>query len=134
SLEGTTKVATMATSKRERQKVARREKLERMQRYDKRRKNLRRSVIVTIIAVLVIGTGALLFAGGKSPATTTTTSTTTTSSSSTTSSTTASTPTTLPAAGQVTQAQANAIAVAAGCPASTAARVNTLTWSKSPAM
>ena len=123
----------MATSKRERQKAARREKLERMQRYDKRRKTLRRSVIVTIIAVLVIGTGALLFSGAKSP-TTTTTSTTTASSSSTTNSTTTSTSTTQPVAGQVTQAQANAIAVAAGCPASTSTRVNTLTWSKAPAM
>ncbi len=123
----------MATSKRERQKAARREKLERMQRYDKRRKTLRRSVIVTIIAVLVIGTGALLFSGAKSP-TTTTTSTTTASSSSTTSSTTTSTSTTQPVAGQVTQAQANAIAVAAGCPASTSTRVNTLTFTKAPAM
>jgi peptidylprolyl isomerase len=74
----------MATSKRERQKAARREKLERMQRYDKRRKNIRRAVIVAIIAVLVIGTGALLFSGAKSPTTTTTTSSTTTSISTTT--------------------------------------------------
>jgi peptidylprolyl isomerase len=72
----------MATSKRERQKAARREKLERMQRYDKRRKNIRRVVIVVVIAVLVIGTGALLFSGKKSP-TTTTTSLTTTSTSTT---------------------------------------------------
>jgi cyclophilin family peptidyl-prolyl cis-trans isomerase len=122
----------MATSKRERQKAARREKLERMQRYDKRRKTLRRSVIVGIIAVLVIGTGALLFAGGKSPATTTTTTTTTSTTS--TSSTTTSTTTTVPVAGQITQAKANALAVAAGCPTSTATRVNTLTFSKAPAM
>jgi cyclophilin family peptidyl-prolyl cis-trans isomerase len=121
----------MATSKRERQKAARREKLERMQRYDKRRKTLRRSVIVGIIAVLVIGTGALLFSGGKTPAKTTTTTTGATTS---TSSTTTSTTTTVPVAGQITQAKANAVAVAAGCPASTAARVNTLTWTKAPAM
>jgi cyclophilin family peptidyl-prolyl cis-trans isomerase len=106
-----------------------------MQRYDKRRKTLRRSVIVGVIAVLVVGTGALLFAGGKSPATTTTTTTTTTTGSTTsTSSTTTSTTTTVPVAGQITQALANARAVAAGCPASTAARVNTLTWSKAPAI
>lgn len=72
----------MATSKRERQKAARREKLERQQRADKRRKNIRRGVIVAIIAVLVIGTGAFLFSGGKSPSTTTTSTTTTTSASS----------------------------------------------------
>jgi peptidylprolyl isomerase len=63
----------MATSKRERQKAARREKLERMQRHAQRRKNIRRGVIVGVVAVLVIGIGAALFSGGKSPATTTTT-------------------------------------------------------------
>jgi peptidylprolyl isomerase len=63
----------MATSKRERQKAARREKLERMQRHARRRKNIRRGVIVAIIAALVIGISAALFSGGKSPATTTTT-------------------------------------------------------------
>jgi hypothetical protein len=63
----------MATSKRERQKAARREKLERMQRHAQRRKNIRRGVIVAVIAALVIGISAALFSGGKSPATTTTT-------------------------------------------------------------
>jgi len=97
----------MATSKRERQKAGRREKLERQQRHQKRRKNLRRSLIVAVIAILVFGTGALLFVG--KPTTTTTT---------------IATP----------QVQANAKAVAAGCPASTSTRVNTLTWTKAPAM
>jgi peptidylprolyl isomerase len=63
----------MATSKRERQKAARREKLERMQRHAQRRKNIRRGVIVAIVAALVIGIGAALFSGNKSPSTTTTT-------------------------------------------------------------
>src|SRR3984957_4953480 len=63
----------MATSKRERQKAARREKLERMQRHARRRKNIRRGVIVAVIAALVIGISAPLFSGGKAPATTTTT-------------------------------------------------------------
>jgi cyclophilin family peptidyl-prolyl cis-trans isomerase len=115
----------MATSKRERQKAARREKLERQQRYDRRRKNIRRGVIAVIVAVLVVGTGALLFSGGKSTTTTTTTSKTTTTTAPTT------TTTTQPA---VSQSAANAKAVAAGCPASTAARVNTLTWKSAPAM
>lgn len=118
----------MATSKRERQKAARREKLERMERYEKRRKNIRRGVIVAVIAVLVVGTGAFLFSGGKTPTTTTTT--TTTASSTTTTSTTTSTL----AGSQVTQAQSNAKAVAYGCPASTATRVNTMTWAKAPAL
>jgi len=61
----------MATTKRERQKAARRIKMEAMQRRAKRRQNTRRGIIVAIVAVLVLGTGALLFAG-KSPTTTTT--------------------------------------------------------------
>lgn len=97
-----------------------------MQRFDKRRKTIRRSVIVGVIAVLVIGTGALLFSGAKSPATTTTTAISSTTSTITT--------TTLPATNQISQVRANAIAVAAGCPASTSTRVNTFAWSKTPAM
>jgi peptidylprolyl isomerase len=62
----------MATTKRERQKAARRLKMEAMQRRAKRRQNTRRGIIVAVVAVLVLGTGALLFAG-KSPTTTTTT-------------------------------------------------------------
>lgn len=68
----------MATTKRERQKAARREKMERLQREAKRRRTMRRSVIVAIIAVVVIGSAALLFSGGGTTATTTTSSTTTT--------------------------------------------------------
>jgi peptidylprolyl isomerase len=64
----------MATTKRERQKAARRIKMEEMERRAKRRQNTRRGIIVAIVAILVLGTGALLFAG-KSPTTTTTTST-----------------------------------------------------------
>jgi cyclophilin family peptidyl-prolyl cis-trans isomerase len=102
----------MATTKRERQKAARRQKMEQMEREAKRRKNLRRAVIVAIAAVLVIGSAALLFSGKS---TTTTTTTTATSAS-------------------TAQAKVNAIAVGAGCPASTSARVNTLTWKTPPAM
>jgi hypothetical protein len=64
----------MATTKRERQKAARRIKMEAMQRRAKRRQNVRRGVIVGIVAIVVLGTGALLFAG-KTTTTTTTTST-----------------------------------------------------------
>ncbi len=119
----------MATSKRERQKAARRDKLERMQREAKRRQNMRRIIIVAIVAVVVLISGALLFTGGGTPTTTTTTSTTTT-----TAPTTTTTAKSGVAAGGITQAKANAIAVAAGCPASTSARVNTLSWPKAPAM
>ena len=117
----------MATSKRERQKAARREKLEQMQRTAKRRQNTRRLVIIAIVGVLVLGTGALLFSTTKTP--------TTTSTVASTSSTTSSTTTTIaPAVARKAQNKADALAVASGCPASTSARANTLTWSKAPAM
>jgi cyclophilin family peptidyl-prolyl cis-trans isomerase len=117
----------MATSKRERQKAARREKLERQQRHQQRRKNVRRGVIVAVVAALVIGIGAFLFSGGKSTTTTTTT----------TAAATGTTTTTI--AGQTTadlaaQSASNAKAVAYGCPASTSTRVNTLTWKTAPPM
>jgi cyclophilin family peptidyl-prolyl cis-trans isomerase len=115
----------MATSKRERQKAARREKLERQERYEKRRKNIRRGIIVAIIAVLVVGTGAFLFSGGKKTPTTTTTTAVAAATTTTTS---------LPAKYSITQAQSNAKAVAYGCPKSTATRVNTLSWKTAPPM
>ena len=68
----------MATTKRERQKAARRDKMERLQRESKRRQTLRRWVIITIVGAMVLGTGAALFSGGSSTTTTTIPSTTTT--------------------------------------------------------
>ncbi len=88
---------------------------------------MRRGVIVGIIAVVVVGSGALLFTGGKPKAAAPTTTTTTTAATTTTT-------TAKPAGYSITQAQANAKAVAAGCPASTSTRVNTKTWPKAPAM
>jgi cyclophilin family peptidyl-prolyl cis-trans isomerase len=112
----------MATSKRERQKAARREKLERQERYNRRRRNTRRGIIVAIIAALVVGTGAFLFSGGKGTTTTTTAAAATTTTTST-----------LPEY-SISQAQSNAAAVAYGCPKSTATRVNTFTWKTAPAV
>jgi peptidylprolyl isomerase len=68
----------MATTKRERQKAARRLKVEAMQKRAKRRQNTRRGIIVAIVAVLVLGTGALLFTSKTTPTTTTTAAPTTT--------------------------------------------------------
>jgi peptidylprolyl isomerase len=82
----------MATTKRERQKAARRQKLEQMERANKRRKTIRRTVIVAVVAVVVVGSAALLFSGKKTPSATTTTTTT----QSTTTTTVATTTTTLP--------------------------------------
>jgi cyclophilin family peptidyl-prolyl cis-trans isomerase len=121
----------MATSKRERQKAARRIKIEQMQRQAKRRQNIRRGIIFGIVAVLVLGAGTLLFSSNS----TTTTTTTSTSTTSVTTTTVATTPTTIAKAKAVAlQAAANAKAVAAGCPASTSTRVNNLSWSKAPAV
>lgn len=121
----------MATSKRERQKAARRVKIEQMQRQAKRRQNIRRGIIFAIVAVLILGAGTLLFSSNNTPTTTTTTTSTT----AVTTTTTATTSTTISKSeAAVLQAHANALAVAAGCPASTATRVNNLSWSKAPAM
>lgn len=117
----------MATTKRQRQKAARREKIERENREAKRNQLLRRSVISIVVVVLVLGSGYLIF----KPSSTTTTTTTTSAPVTTTSSVTTTTGAAAPA---LTQAQADAKAVAAGCPSSTAIRVNNLTWSHAPAM
>lgn len=100
--------------------------MEQMQKVAKRRQGTRRLVIAGIVAVLVLGTGTLLFAGGKPSPTTTTTAATVT---------TPTTTTTISSAKVASeQKQADAAAVAAGCPSSTATRVNTLTWKTAPAM
>jgi cyclophilin family peptidyl-prolyl cis-trans isomerase len=119
----------MTSSKRERQKAGRRERLELMQRQERKRKTVRRGVIVAIIAVLVVGTGAFLFSGKNTPSTTTTTSTTQDATT-----TTAAPYTTATVQDVHEQTASNAKAVAYGCPASTKTHVNKLTWAKAPAM
>lgn len=127
------KVASMATTKRQRQKAARQQKIARENREAKRRQALRRSVISVVVVVLVLGSGYLIFKPG--PTTTTTMATTTTTSALVTTTTTANSSTTTTSnVPVVTQAQADARATAAGCPSSTAIRVNNLTWSHAPAM
>ena len=86
----------------------------------KRDRTLKRVGIAVVAGVIVIGTVALLSGGGKKSSSTTTT----TASGATTSTTVATT-----AADRAAQKTADAAAVAAGCPASTSARVNTKTWS-----
>ena len=115
----------MPNDKRARQKAARREKLEAQRRAQKRQSNIRRGVIIFLVAAIVIVSVALLAnSGGKKSATTSTTSTTTPASTTT---------TTMPT-GALNQTQANALAVAAGCPASPTTPVNNLTWSSAPKM
>ena len=62
----------MATAKRERQKAARRQKIEAQQRAAKRRKTIQRSSIVVVVAIVIIVSAALLFRGRSTPTTTTT--------------------------------------------------------------
>ena len=63
----------MATAKRERQKAARRQKIEQMQREAKRLRTIRRSVIVGVVAIAIVISAAYLFSGSSTPTTTTTT-------------------------------------------------------------
>ncbi len=62
----------MATAKRERQKAARRQKIETQQRAAKRRKTIQRTSIVVVVAIAIIVSAALLFRGKSTPTTTTT--------------------------------------------------------------
>lgn len=113
----------MATEKRERQRAAREQRLAQEAKQAKRKKQIRQGAIVAVVAVVVVGSLYLFtHKSSSNSANTTTTSaavTTTTSSNAT---------------DAAAQATANKIAVAAGCPASPTARVNTLSWSSAPAM
>ncbi|HMD46182.1 MAG TPA: peptidylprolyl isomerase [Acidimicrobiales bacterium] len=134
----------MPTEKRARQKAARQAKLDAERKRDRNRTLLRRGAIIAGVAVVVAGSAYLITRSSgntakASTASTTTTAkgaaTTTTAKGATTTTSTPTTPTTTATnASATTQAGANAIAVAAHCPASTKARVNHLTWSSAPAM
>ena len=124
----------MTTPKRERQKAGRQQRLEQVQRETKRRRALRRAAIIGAVALLVIISAAWLFTGSSTPHAVKNASASTTLPTSSTTAPGATTTRTPSPTGGPTQAQANALAVRAGCPASTSARVNTLTWTKAPAM
>ncbi|HEY5304803.1 MAG TPA: FKBP-type peptidyl-prolyl cis-trans isomerase [Acidimicrobiales bacterium] len=51
----------MATTKRQRQKEARRQKMEALEKQSKRRQNLRRGIIALVVAVVIVGSAALFF-------------------------------------------------------------------------
>lgn len=104
----------MPSEKRARQRAARDAKRLAQAKAARRRTLVRNSVIVAVIAALVIVSVVLVTNRSKSPSTTTTT--------------------TAANGVQAEQKAANQKAVAAGCPESTKARVNTLSWSSPPAM
>ncbi|HLG67836.1 MAG TPA: peptidylprolyl isomerase [Acidimicrobiales bacterium] len=96
----------MPSEKRARQKAARRAKLAAQARARRRRRLLRSGTIVAVVAAFVIGTVYLLTRGSSGN----------------------------PSSPASRQAAADRIAVAAGCPASTKARVNTQHYAAAPPM
>ena len=111
----------MPSDKRARQRAAREARLAAEAQRQKRRRQIRNGIIVVVIAGIVVGIVFLVSGGNNNVASQSKVGTTTTSS-----------------PGNATdarlQAQANAVAVKAGCPASTKTRVNTQTYSSAPAM
>jgi cyclophilin family peptidyl-prolyl cis-trans isomerase len=125
-------MTAVTNEKRARHKELRRQKLEQQRKSAKRQQLLRRSGISVGVAVLVLLSGYWIFAGNSTTTSTTSTTSTTMGGNATTSTT--STTTTTPVNLAISQAQADATAVAAGCPKNTTTRVNTLSWGSAPAM
>ena len=113
----------MPSDKRARQRAAREARLAAEAQRQKRRKQIRNGIIVVVIVGIVVGIVFLVSGGStKTPAAKSKASTTTT--------------TTVAGKGADAklQAQANEVAVKAGCPASTKATVNTQKYASAPAM
>jgi peptidyl-prolyl cis-trans isomerase B (cyclophilin B) len=106
------------SDKRARQRAAREMRLAAEAKAKKRRKSIRNTVIIGVIAAVIVL--IVVLESSSSPKKTATSSTTTT--------------TVAKSKHATLQAAANKLAVAAGCPASTSARVNTQKYSAAPAM
>ena len=117
----------MPSEKRARQRAARESRLAQEAKAQKRRKQIRNGIIIAVIAGVIIL--IVFLTSSNSPSKSSTSSTTTTTTTAPTSTT-----TTQSAANAQLQAQANQVAVAAGCPASTSAVVNTQKYSAAPPM
>ena len=116
----------MPTDKRARQRAARLQKKAAQARRVKRRKLLRNSAVVVVLAGVVLAVVLLTTSHGGAPSSAATSMSAAGKSS---------TSTTFVAADATKdQAAADKVATAAGCPAKTSTRVNTLTWSAPPAM
>ncbi len=105
----------MPSDKRARQRAARSAKLAAEAKRRRRRRLIRNGAIVAVLAVVVVGSAWLIF--GRSSSTNA-----------------SSTSTTVAGSTSAAQAAANKVAVAAGCPANPADRVNNLKWSSPPPM
>jgi cyclophilin family peptidyl-prolyl cis-trans isomerase len=113
----------VSTEKRQRQKAGRQARLEAQQKAQKRKQNLRRTITIAIIAVIVVGISYLIFKPSKKPSGASTTSTV------------ASSTTTKPApAGGSGNTAPSAITTSANCPASFTATLNKPSWPSAPAM
>jgi cyclophilin family peptidyl-prolyl cis-trans isomerase len=118
----------MPSEKRARQRAGREARLAEQAKHDKRRKTIRNVIIVAVAAAIIIGIVALVSSNNsKKP-------TSATKGSSTTSTSTASTTSTTSGANAAAQAAADKVAVAAGCPASISATVNTQKYGAAPTM
>jgi peptidyl-prolyl cis-trans isomerase B (cyclophilin B) len=106
------------SEKRARQRAAREARLAAEAKAAKRRRQIRNAVIVVVVAGAIVGI-AFAVSSGNNPTKKSSTSTTASSGHKT---------------DAQLQAEANAAAVAAGCPASTSARVNNQKYSAAPAM
>ncbi len=112
----------MPTEKRQRQKAGRQARLEAEQKAQKRRQNLRRTITIAIVALLVIGISYLIFKPSKKPTSASTTSSPASS-------------TTRPASsGGSGNRSLSAITTSADCPANFSATLNKPTWPTAPAM
>jgi cyclophilin family peptidyl-prolyl cis-trans isomerase len=110
------------SEKRARQRAARQARLEAEAKRQKQRKQVRNGVIVVVIIGVIVGLVFLLTNNNNNK-----------SQASSKNSTTTSTTTATKAHDAELQAKANTTAVAAGCPASTKTRANTLSWPSAPA-
>jgi cyclophilin family peptidyl-prolyl cis-trans isomerase len=111
------------SDKRARQRAAREARLAAQEKTRKRRQQVRNLIIVAVVALLIVGIAFAVSGGNKNKSATSGSTTTTTKSTSQ-----------LTAADKTAQKAANAVAVKAGCPASTATRVNTQKYAAAPAM
>ncbi|HXY26823.1 MAG TPA: peptidylprolyl isomerase [Acidimicrobiales bacterium] len=116
----------MPSEKRARQRAAREARLAAEAKRKKQRQRLRNLIIVVVVAAAIVGIAFLVSSGSNSSKKSTASTTSTTSATSTTAAS--------RAADARLQAQADAVAVKAGCPASTKTRVNTQTYSSAPPM
>jgi len=113
------------SEKRARQRAAREARLAAEAKRKKQRQRIRNAAIVVVVAAAIVGIAFAVSSGNKKPVSSQSAVSTTTTSSAASSS---------KANDAKLQAAADAVAIKAGCPASTKTRVNDQTYSSAPAM